>query len=143
MSDERQFPLLGGVSRIGSVPWWVAEQAYVGYASKYGDSQSLERLAERGGFGIEEMDEFYPEWREKASLIRRLQAELDKHRWIPVGSLPPRSKNHHHSAWYILTDGKEWTVGYYDFPFKRWAKGNSPFDLSMADITHWKPTFLP
>lgn len=78
MIEDRKFPLLGGVSRIGSVPWWVAEQAYMGYASKYGDSQSLERLAERGGFGIEEMDEFFPEWREKASLISRLQADNER-----------------------------------------------------------------
>lgn len=76
MSRERKFPLLGNGHRVGSIPWWVAEQAYIVYASKYGDSQSLERLAERGGFGIEEMDGFFPEWREKASVIDQLKARL-------------------------------------------------------------------
>ena len=33
-----------------SVPWWIAERAYREYSRLYGDSQSLERLAERGGF---------------------------------------------------------------------------------------------
>ena len=41
MSEIRKFPLLGNGAKIGSIPWWVAEQAYMGYASKYGDSQSL------------------------------------------------------------------------------------------------------
>ncbi len=48
----------------------------MGYASKYGDSQSLKRLAERGGFAISEMDEYFPEWKEKTSIIKQLQAEL-------------------------------------------------------------------
>ena len=78
MSEERKFPLLGNGCRVGSVPWWVAEQAYIVYAGKYGDSQSLKRLAERGGFGIEEMDEFFPDWRDKCSIIEQLQAKLAK-----------------------------------------------------------------
>ncbi len=78
MSEIRKFPLLGNGANIGSIPWWVAEQAYMGYASKYGDSQSLKRLAERGGFGIEEMDEFFPDWRDKCSIIKQLEAELVK-----------------------------------------------------------------
>jgi hypothetical protein len=77
VAESKKFPLLGGQSNIGSIPWWIAEQAYIGYASKYGDQQSLERLAERGGFGIEEMDEYYPKWREECSLIQQLQAERD------------------------------------------------------------------
>ncbi len=34
-----------------TIPWWLAEVAYKEYVNKFGDTQSLERLAERGGFG--------------------------------------------------------------------------------------------
>jgi hypothetical protein len=33
------------------------------YHEIYGRGQSAARLAERGGFGEEELDVFYPEWR--------------------------------------------------------------------------------
>lgn len=43
--------------RTGPIPiprvW--AEEAYFEYARQYGTSQSLERLEERGGFGVEEV----------------------------------------------------------------------------------------
>ncbi len=51
-----------------TIPWSVAEQAYLGYIKKYGSGQTLEMLAERGGFGVEEMDEFHPQWREHIRL---------------------------------------------------------------------------
>ena len=38
-----------------SIPWWLAEVAYREYAKKFGKAQSLERLAERGGFGRSEL----------------------------------------------------------------------------------------
>lgn len=38
-----------------AIPWWLAEVAYEYYAAKYGTQQSLERLAERGGFGRDEL----------------------------------------------------------------------------------------
>ena len=38
-----------------SIPWHVAESAYEEYVKKFGREQSLERLAERGGFGWEEL----------------------------------------------------------------------------------------
>lgn len=37
------------------IPWWLAEVAYEFYASRYGTQQSIERLAERGGFGRDEL----------------------------------------------------------------------------------------
>lgn len=37
------------------IPWWLAKEAYEHYVELYGDSQSLERLAERGGFGRDEL----------------------------------------------------------------------------------------
>lgn len=50
MSDERMFPIQRGTP----IPWHEAEKAYRTYAEHYGESQSLERLAQRGGFGVSE-----------------------------------------------------------------------------------------
>ncbi len=36
------------------IPWEAARIAYAAYAKRYGNDQSLERLAERGGFGRDE-----------------------------------------------------------------------------------------
>jgi len=60
--DTRPFPIQAEMShrnnegifiypKKSSIPWWLAEEAYSFYSSKYGTGQSLERLAERGGFG--------------------------------------------------------------------------------------------
>lgn len=38
-----------------TIPWWLAEIAYSVYSRKYGNGQTLERLAERGGFGRAEL----------------------------------------------------------------------------------------
>lgn len=45
---DRRFPIQGG----GTVDWAAAELAYATYAKSVGSGQTLERLAERGGFGI-------------------------------------------------------------------------------------------
>ena len=55
MSDERRFPIQGGLT----VSWSAAERAYHDYARRYGRGQSLERLAERGGFGLREFAMLY------------------------------------------------------------------------------------
>lgn len=39
----------------GAIPWSVAELAYAKYVEWYGNSQPLDRLAERGGFGWTEL----------------------------------------------------------------------------------------
>ena len=66
MSGDRRFPIQSEyrpcrdghgwetVPRL-TVPWSVAEAAYEVYSRKYGTRQSLERLAERGGFGRDEL----------------------------------------------------------------------------------------
>lgn len=46
---EGRFPIQRGG---GSIPWKAAQRAYKFYVSRFGSEQSLERLAERGGFGI-------------------------------------------------------------------------------------------
>jgi len=54
--SARRFPLqpwaIGG-NRL-DIPWSIAERAYKTYTRLFGSSQTLERLAERGGFGVRE-----------------------------------------------------------------------------------------
>lgn len=68
-----------------SIPWDIAELAYSVYSARYGRSQSLGRLAERGGFGPGEMDLFLPDWRERCEkrqemriVIQLLLDQLDR-----------------------------------------------------------------
>ena len=68
MPTERMFPIQGetdrntGIKRkAGQVPWGIAQLAYNHYSKLYGTSQSLERLAERGGFGWSELYNFLKE----------------------------------------------------------------------------------
>jgi len=54
--DNRPFPIQGEWDRRKkakpcTIPWWLAEEVYKVYSSKFGTSQSLEGLAKRGGFG--------------------------------------------------------------------------------------------
>lgn len=56
--DVRPFPIqkdLYGNLLASSIPWWLAEVAYEHYTKRFGYEQSLERLAERGGFGRDEL----------------------------------------------------------------------------------------
>lgn len=45
---EKRFPIHGCLT----ISWTAAEDAYRGYSRMYGASQTMERLAERGGFGL-------------------------------------------------------------------------------------------
>lgn len=83
--SNRMFPLqaAGRDEKPGprQIPWSIAEQAYGSYSAQYGDRQSLERLAQRGGFSPGEMDMFYPQWRQEVSEITQLArrvADLEK-----------------------------------------------------------------
>jgi hypothetical protein len=51
MADDRPFPMLDGPP----IPWQLAEIIYTAYRDLFGSSQTLERLAERGGFGWAEV----------------------------------------------------------------------------------------
>ncbi|RYZ46278.1 MAG: hypothetical protein EOO72_02365 [Myxococcaceae bacterium] len=71
--SERRFPLLTDYRERkaglpASIPWDLAERAYADYSRRYGTSQSLERLAERGGFGPGELDVHVPGWRKELGL---------------------------------------------------------------------------
>jgi hypothetical protein len=74
MTAERTFPIQmvhGGYSSV-RIPWSVAERAYAAYLARFyggradAGAQTLERLAERGGFGPGEMDMLAPGWRADA-----------------------------------------------------------------------------
>jgi len=58
-ANTKPFPIQG----FSKIPWFLAETAYAVYSARYGRSQTLQRLGERGGFHTSEMDEFYPDWR--------------------------------------------------------------------------------
>jgi hypothetical protein len=64
-----RFPIQGEHDRAhprrppGTVPWSVGVAAWERYAARYGRGQSVERIAERGGFGFGEMFMFLgPSW---------------------------------------------------------------------------------
>ena len=52
--NVQEFPVQSNLhDRV--IPWTVAEEAYKEYAAQHGKAQSLERLAERHGFGCSEL----------------------------------------------------------------------------------------
>ncbi|MHA2279831.1 MAG: hypothetical protein ACXAC5_03010 [Promethearchaeota archaeon] len=61
--DARPFPIQADTPSYhpyaphpkSTIPWWLAEVAYVEYVKQFDDRQSLERLADRGGFGRKEL----------------------------------------------------------------------------------------
>lgn len=71
LEKDKTFPLLDGPR----ISWSIAAKAYEKYASLYGTGQPLKRIAERGGFGVGEMDEFYPAWRIESDRIAELEKE--------------------------------------------------------------------
>ncbi len=94
---ERTFPIMRGYekpeqtcSACGAtrrrdqhrttIPWNVADKAYSVYRERYGDSQSLEELAKRGGFSAGEMDMLYPAWRRECDERDALRTEVENAR---------------------------------------------------------------
>lgn len=57
IDDTKSFPIQGEGIKLkqSSIPWWLAEIAYGYYSERFGDAQTLERIAERGGFGRDEL----------------------------------------------------------------------------------------
>ena len=78
-AEYPEFPLqTSGRAAPGpvSVPWPVADRAWAEYSARYGRDQSVERLAQRGGFGWCEMDELFPGWREATDEWVQMRREL-------------------------------------------------------------------
>ncbi len=68
MNDAKSFPIQAEYvdengkklkpqhhKQVSAIPWWLAEEAFKEYKRRYMSGQSLERLAERGGFGRYEL----------------------------------------------------------------------------------------
>jgi hypothetical protein len=72
-----EFPLqkTRGPTGPTSVPWAVAEKAWAAYSTLYGRDQSVERMAERGGFTWGEMDELFPGWKDATDAWKKLEQE--------------------------------------------------------------------
>ena len=70
IEDCRPFPIQGHRANSRdqdkqpcSIPWWLAEKAYEVYSNQFGTTQSLQRLADRGGFGRYELTQLLKgEW---------------------------------------------------------------------------------
>lgn len=63
------------------IPWSLHLDAYDAYCKKYGPQPALIDLEGRncrGGFGIRELDDFVPGWRDKVSEIGKLRAEVER-----------------------------------------------------------------
>lgn len=52
-----------GIFGGGLITWEAHLKAWEGYYEEYGPIQSAETVADRGGFSAEELDDFYPEWK--------------------------------------------------------------------------------
>lgn len=67
------------VQGFGRIPWEMHYRAWLIYHKSH-PRQSVTRIAERGGFGVQEMDEFVPGWRDElreAEQLRNRVAELE------------------------------------------------------------------
>ena len=64
---EREFPMQDGPD----IPWSLAEKIYKMYSDLFGGEQSLERLAERGGFGWAEVKAIQEKWDERQRRLGR------------------------------------------------------------------------
>ena len=79
--DDRPFPMQLPRDHEGlprSIPWWIADRAYREYSRRFGTEQTLERLAERGGFGWVELGWFLAEdlLRHNLPLLERCEEAL-------------------------------------------------------------------
>jgi hypothetical protein len=61
---ERQFPMQDGPP----IPWSLARAIYAGYVALFGCEQSLERIAERQGFGWSEVPFLYGRPQSRAAI---------------------------------------------------------------------------
>lgn len=78
LKTPKMFPLQTDREPSGprQIPWSVAEIAYGRYSKIYGSDQSLEHLAQRGGFSWGEMDELHPNWRKDTNEIIALKVKI-------------------------------------------------------------------
>lgn len=81
LRGERTFPIMsrpGAAAHPTRIPWSIADLAYSVYLSRYGTHQTLERIAERGGFDPTEMDNLLPDWRHRCGAVGQAKAEVER-----------------------------------------------------------------
>lgn len=66
-AKKATFPMQNGPK----IPWSLAEVLYAGYSACYGTDQSLDRIAQRGGFG---WDEIASMWKDSAKFREAIRA---------------------------------------------------------------------
>ena len=77
------------------------------------------------------------------SEIRRLEAELEKHRWIPVSERLPTELGHTGATWFVHVSGHgEVFRAVYLHDEKMWQSWDSGWDEEI-EITHWREITLP
>lgn len=77
---SKPFPIQSDRNRPApnSCPWHIAERAYSVYAAANGTSQSIERIAQRGGFSALEMDFLCPGWVSEREHFNLMDAEINR-----------------------------------------------------------------
>lgn len=93
-SVQRRAPVQGYGQ--GTIPWSVHCLAWESYAKKYGKGQSAERIAERHGFGVEEMDALLPGWRYMADAIdnpKQPASAAGVEGWRPIETAPKTTRS--------------------------------------------------
>lgn len=91
------FPMLDGPA----IPWPLAEKLYDLYSQAYGHDQSLERIAERGGFGWSEVPQFQEVINRRSQRSRSVwqttrDDDLKRERHVP------------HSFWHLCQEVASW-----------------------------------
>ncbi len=65
------------VQDYGRIPWSTHVKAWREYHRQHPNHQTAERMAERGGFHVSEMDVFHPTWRDEVEEIPLLKTQRD------------------------------------------------------------------
>lgn len=73
MSNEKKAPVQG---YSAGIPWSLHLEAYDAYCKKWRPQPALIEGGCRGGFHTDELDEFVPGWRERASEVFALRATV-------------------------------------------------------------------
>lgn len=64
------------MQRGPAIPWSMADKIYEAYSALYGTQQSVERLAERGGFSWREVEVIFAELKKRQPKVwERLMAD--------------------------------------------------------------------
>lgn len=96
MSTSREKPKRAPVQGWpAGIPWELHLEAYAAYCKRWGPQPALIDLEGRncrGGFGTDELDEFVPGWRDRASEITALRAEVERLRETKDGAYLERNR---------------------------------------------------